>query len=330
MRWTLVALALVGMVGCKDRDLTIYPSEFIDVFEQKTVRQVDILLVVDSSGSMVEEQAKLADNFESFIESIVEADVDYHLGVVTTDINNVAAAGHLRETDDGTRFIDQETEDAAAHFAALVNVGTEGSGLEAGLEAARMALSEPLRSDPEGNGGFYRPEAALSVVIFSDENDLSPLGVEDYLNFFAGLKGVAAYRDHTLANVSAVAGDVPFGCEAEDGSGVASAGTRYADAAYTTDGVFASICAQDFSPIVKALGLNVSGLRSEFPLTFCPRPESLVVAVDAVAITEGWTYAPLEKLIRFEEGAVPPPLSTVEISYQFLPENTASCAAESP
>lgn len=328
MRYLLLLSLTLALTGCKDRDLTIYPSEFIDVFEQRTVRQVDVLLVVDNSGSMVEEQAKLADNFESFIESFVDADVDYHIGVTTTDINNVASAGHLRETDQGTRFISQGTEDAATQFAQLVNVGTEGSGLEAGLEAARMSLSEPLRSDPEGNGGFYRPEAALSVVIFSDENDLSPLGVEDYLNFFAGLKGVAAYRDHTLANVSAVAGDVPFGCEAEDGSGVAAAGTRYADASTTTNGVFASICAQDFSPIVKALGLNVSGLRSEFPLTFCPRPESLVVAVDAVQVTEGWTYAPLEKLIRFNEDVVPPPLSTVEISYQFLPENTTSCPVE--
>ena len=54
------------------------------------VRDVDILFVIDNSGSMAEEQATLARNFERFVAALEETEVDanYRIGITTTD------AGH--------------------------------------------------------------------------------------------------------------------------------------------------------------------------------------------------------------------------------------------
>jgi len=316
----LTSLALT-FLAC-DEPIEFYPAEITDTYQQDSLRMVDVLLVVDSSGSMEEEQSKLAANFQAFIAAFQDAQVDYHIGVITTDVDNLAEAGILTGEEP---VITLETENQAEVFAANVQVGTEGSGLEMGFEAARLALSEPRVSIY--NYGFYREEAALSLVFVSDEDDLSPYEVDDYLNFFAQLKGAASYRDHQRMNISAVAGDVPYGCFADDGSGEAYAAPRYQDAAARTEGVFASICAEDFSPIVQALGLDISGLRDEFPLTRCPRTETLEVVVGARIDTlgQGYAYLPERRSIRFYPNWIPEPGAVVQIHYEFYPEETATC-----
>lgn len=49
-------------------------------------KKVDVLLVLDNSGSMGEEQANLAANFGPFIQKLEEAGADYRIGVTTTDL----------------------------------------------------------------------------------------------------------------------------------------------------------------------------------------------------------------------------------------------------
>jgi hypothetical protein len=324
------------MGGCRDAEPQVYASETTDTYTQEPLRQVDILLVVDSSGSMEEEQQKLAVNFQQFIAAFASAQVDYHIGVVTTDVYLASTAGVLQghpddpeDPDDfDTRYITPDTPDAEAVFQENVTVGTNGSGLEMGYQAAYLALSEPLISG--WNAGFYRTDASLSIVIFSDEDDMSPGAVDDYLNFFAQLKGEDSYRDHALMNISAVTGDAPFGCEAEDGSGVADAGTRYIDGTTRTEGVFASICAEDFAPIVQALGLDLSGLKREFPLTRCAKPETIAVKIDGRVLEPGvaFIYQPERKSIEFGLNWVPGPGAKIEIHYEFYAETGATCPSD--
>jgi hypothetical protein len=56
----------------------------------EVIRDVDILFVIDNSGSMGEEQAILAANIGSFIIVLEDDDVDanYRIGVTTTDMGN--------------------------------------------------------------------------------------------------------------------------------------------------------------------------------------------------------------------------------------------------
>ncbi len=181
-----------------------------DVFVQELRKTVDILLVVDNSCSMIDEQMKLAGNFDNFIAQFLDADVDYQIGVVTTDMSDGEHQGRLVGE---TKIITSAmtVDEARVTFAENVKVCATGSGFERGLAAAAAALSDELLAAE--NEGFLRENSALSIVFVSDEDDLSPSPVNEYIQFFKGLKGDQGYRDDSLVNLSAVVGDPPAGCE---------------------------------------------------------------------------------------------------------------------
>ncbi len=195
--------------SCDDVEPVLFSNTQTDVFTQEVRKQVDVLLVVDNSCSMIDEQNKLAGNFENFIEQFLAAEVDYQIGVVTTDMVDETQSGRLVGD---TKIITSEMDlDLAREtFVDNVKVCATGSGFERGLSAAEAALSEPILSNE--NAGFLRDDAALSIVFVSDEEDGSAIPVGEYLNFFKGLKGDRGYRDDTLVNLSAVVGDPPDGC----------------------------------------------------------------------------------------------------------------------
>jgi len=204
---TLLAATLIA--GCPEPP-TFYRLDQTDVFVQEIRRSVDVLLVVDNSCSMIDEQIKLGSNFEAFIEEFVDAEVDYQIGVTTTDMVDPEHRGRLQGE---TKVITSEMsfEDASDLFAENVHVCATGSGFEKGLDAARAALTEPVLSNE--NAGFLRENAALAIVFVSDEEDISVDPVGTYLDFFFGLKGDPAYRARDLVTMSSVVGDLPNGCE---------------------------------------------------------------------------------------------------------------------
>jgi hypothetical protein len=232
---------------------------------------------------------------------------------------------------DDTRVITPTTEDADELFAELVAQGTIGTGIEMGLEGARLVFTEPYFG--ESNQGFLRDDANLAILFVSDEDDVSPYSVPDYLRFFTDLKGDDAYRDHAQLSLSAVIGadepprdDLPA-CESDDG--VAGYGRRYVEAAAQTDGLVQSICEEDFAPLVEQLGLTLSGLLLDFELSGLPKLETLVVGLyedetDESLIRElvrdvDFSYVAEGNLIRFEEEQVPPSEYYIVAEYEVLP-----------
>ncbi len=242
---------------------------------------------------------------------------------------DVAVSGDFT-LNNALKVLTPDTEGPEEIFSEMVAVGTTGSGIEMGLDAARLALSEPLLSGD--NAGFLREEANLSLIFISDENDYSRDPVNDYWRHFAGLKGDAAYRDHGVLNFSAVVGkDAPAydgqpSCESANG--VASYGIRYIDLATRTEGALESICSEDFAPIATELGLTISGLELEFILSEPCNEETLVVklyadATDASLIGElergvDYTYVPARNALRFEPDQVPPSESYIVAEYDVL------------
>jgi len=86
---TTVSLAAVTMAttGCSGGpSISVLPST--DSFTQEgneITAKMDILWVIDNSGSMIEEQKKLQENFNSFITSFVGKGYDFRIAVITTD-----------------------------------------------------------------------------------------------------------------------------------------------------------------------------------------------------------------------------------------------------
>jgi hypothetical protein len=276
MRALVPALAVL-CVGCR-QDVTILKPGKADVLFQNPPTEVDILLIVDDSGSMEGEQVKLAAGFAEFVEFFDVADVDYHIAVTTTDMTAEGLRGELVEVD-GTRVIDRDTEDAETVFRAMVEVGILGSGLEKGLETALRALTEPLASGE--NAGFLREDALLSVIFVTDEEDASPGPTSSYINSFRELKGQRrrdAFNASALIGWDADSGE-PSDCGQVGTANGAVAGWRYWDVAEQTGGVLGSICSDEFNDIVREMGLASSRLLDVFSLTHVADEETLDVAI---------------------------------------------------
>lgn len=76
-----------------------------NVAEQETAK-LDILWMIDNSGSMCQEQKALRENFGTFINNLAKNDLDFHIGITTThdpadpahSFEPIALAGHLQVT----------------------------------------------------------------------------------------------------------------------------------------------------------------------------------------------------------------------------------------
>lgn len=314
--WSCEAIASDGVeASAPASDATVVAGTARqEVFVQQAVDQLDLLLVIDNSCSMAEEQDLLSSSFMSLGQPLIAAGVDFHLGVITTDMDDPAQSGALR-TFGGQRFIEPTTPNAALIFEGLVTQGTGGSANEAGLDAVLAALTPPLSSSTGANSGFARQDAALGVVVFSDEDDASAMRPAELAVFLEdeGSSGPAV-------SFSSFVGPLPNGCA------TATPGRRYLQVTDRVGGSTADICDGDWSDELAALAEQVLQGRTVFPLDDVPAPGSLVVEVvvpggPTFLLTEGGGYTFDLGLNRIELALAPEAGSEIIVSYE------ASCDA---
>ena len=240
------------------------------------------------------------------------------------------------------RFIDPETLDGMDIFAENVAQGTIGTGIEMGLEGARLVFEEPYWS--EQNLGFLREEANLAILFVSDEDDVSPYPVDAYQRYFTELKGDTAYRTPGLVQISAVVGKTPVDRpdlpSCTSAAGEAYYGRRYIEMASRTGGLVESICEEDFAPIVERLGLTLSGLEARFELTTFPRLETLVVRlysdeteesfIQDLLIDVDFEYVQDGNYLVFREEQVPPSEYYITAEYEPLPTGSLPGTENAP
>ncbi len=317
-----MTLLLAMSLGCTP-DNQISRNTYTDVFLQEPASEVDILWVIDNSNSMAEEQERVAQGFESFIENVENTNIDFHLGVVTTDMDLDNPQRGVLVGDTPVLTAD---DNYVEQFKRMVRVGTDGSDKEKGLSAALEALTEPMVSGP--NSGFLRADAILSIVYVSDENDCSDNGalgeadssacydqqqklipVLDFITGFRGVKGAGGPR--VLA--SAIVGpNVNQGCQDS------WPGHRYTALAEGLGGQVGNICDSDYDELMYDLGLAVSGSLDTFQLTYAAIPDSIVLWIDDQDVTQSssWSYDEEYWFIRFDDGSVPERGTTLSIEYE--------------
>lgn len=283
-----------------------------DTFSQLAAPQADVLFVVDNSCSMSQEQASLGANLGAFLQFARGANIDFQIGVVTTDTVRATDRGRFRGD---PRIIQPTTPNGDDVFAATVNLGTGGSGAERGLEAAYLALSDPLINTH--NAGFLRASAALAVIFVSDEPDSSNRPLSFYESFLRNIKG---FNNSSMFSASAVVGTSDPECSGP--GGVARYAPRYIALAQATGGVVESICSASWGQTLSNIGLNSFGLRRQFTLSSAPVPSTISVRVDGAAVPRtggagdtNWSFDASTNILSFEASRVPPEGSTINVTY---------------
>jgi hypothetical protein len=251
-------------------------DEFADAAPTQACGKMDILFVVDNSGSMLEEQENLADNFPRFIEVLDNFDneLDYRVGVTTTGRDYTwqidSPLGPLPNSQTGgdngallqscgmtRRWVEKADADRSNTFSCAAEVGDQGPAMEMPLAVIKQAFSD--RVSDGTNAGFLRDDALLAIVILTDEDDCSyeqsvTLGLTE-IACTAKVEPVTTYKsflDNLTGGagrwaVAAIAGPGPGQCESEFGS--AAEATRLKNLAQMAgqNGIVSSICDGDLS-----------------------------------------------------------------------------------
>lgn len=306
----LLPTLLLAAAGCKGTNIVKVGNQ-TDTFVQKGKNAqsavfnqkpgvIDILFVVDNSPSMCDKRARLSSDFSQFLAQLAVSNLDFHIGVVTTDMVSPAYSGRLVKGPAGETFLANTTPNLAAEFSGIIAaIGDNGSADSEPLLAGATALQPPLLN--AANAGFVRSGAALAVVVVDDEDDYSlslppppdggqsvgsgTLSGDPMVFYFDRLyKGLKGPGDENLVSVSGIVGAAlasdggavePAACDVGDGGSVAACVTidddSSANAAYRllavvadTGGLGQSICQPDFNTILTNLGKLLGGLSSRF------------------------------------------------------------------
>ena len=153
------ALTLTTASGCLDHPLKPAESDSSQVKEDQIQlnvnKDVDILFVIDNSGSMGEEQANLAANFDAFINVLEDPAVkaNYRLGVTTSDMDNPRCDG---TTPEKGHLVYQSCTDRLGQFVSLdgtTDVGNIACSNQCGLSSGQLGItsdSKPWLESIEG------------------------------------------------------------------------------------------------------------------------------------------------------------------------------------
>ncbi|HWB82039.1 MAG TPA: vWA domain-containing protein [Nannocystaceae bacterium] len=165
----------------------------VDTSSDGGCKKVDLLFVIDTSGSMADEQINLVQSFPALIDGMRTELADtmgYNVGIITTDtyvfdlsctplqdgilVTQTGGADSSGMVCDpyasGKRYM-TEADDLETKFACAAQVGTGGDGNERPMGALSAALSPALTDPGACNEGFLRDDALLVVVIITDEED---------------------------------------------------------------------------------------------------------------------------------------------------------------
>ncbi|MCB9647795.1 MAG: hypothetical protein H6730_14485 [Deltaproteobacteria bacterium] len=285
----------------------VVASEVTDRFAATPRPKVDLLLVIDDAPSMQQEQEGLQANLRDLL--ALHAQLDGHVGVITPSLHE---GGRLRALPSGARFVRTSDPGYTEEALQLADVGSAGTGDRLGLWALREALTTHADGD---NAGFLRADAALSVLLVSDADDLSPGTVDAYVDALRAIKGASAPN---MLDVGVVASWGPAGCSGVGGD--ARPTPRYKALANATSGVVQDVCAEGWRFLLEA---RCVGLESRFWLSSAPVPGSLEVSLSGQRVPRveangfvNWTYDDGAGVIDFVPYSVPTWEEQLEVRYR--------------
>jgi hypothetical protein len=252
----------------------------------------DLLFIIDDAAAMEQAQARIAASAETLLDSMVDAGMRFHIGVITARSPIFHGAILTEATPD--------MEDA--FISQLPGVGGTGDG-----QPAEMAWQATRSGADAGPGGaFLRDDALLAMIFISGEPDTSPTDWSIYLSDFQALK-----TGSDDLQIHAISGDYPDGCD-----GASAADNAY-EMSVATDGLYLSACAINWNPHMEAIAERVQRDFRGCELSQFPDPDSVEVSVDGVPLTEGWVYNNADNNVTFDE--TPEPGAVITITYLPMP-----------
>jgi hypothetical protein len=347
----IIWLSTLFLVGCSDGGSSFSLLSDSDSFQQTsgTVNsKVDILWVIDNSGSMDSSQSNLTSNFSSFISAFAAKDLDYKMAFTTTDAYrglpgqlNRPACLEFRD-----RVLDNNCNNVSGYSASgykiltpaspgasLINsvfsqnatVGIWGSGNERGMQSMHAALTANVNVAYN----FLRDDAFLAVIMVSDEVDSSTAApsytgstVESYVNFLDDITDSTGPLRQYSVNAITILDNA---CLSQLNSTFIgrTIGTQYISLANLTDGISTSLCG-NFATDLERIADGILSLATQFYLSRIPIEATIAVRINGAVVPNkatnpmangGWEYIAASNSIKFSGAYIPPKDATVNVDY---------------
>jgi hypothetical protein len=301
--------ARLDRIGSVDGDSSFSAPSNKVVNSSETVaagnKQVDFLLVLDDSNSMLPELKKLSARMAAFVSFLEASQIDWQMCVTTTRASNfgkhLAWKNYTPAAGTPVYVLKKGSAGLANIFTSTINsvtIGGSDSGDERAIKAAHSSF--------ETVGPCYRPGAAISVIAISDEDersvggDKSLLKKNDAPGSYQPLESADLPANLILQAQDSFGRNVRFtfnsiivkpgdgACEKKQDTDTSPShpGKVYAAMSGFTDGGVGSICDTDYSANLNTFKDKIVNSLRQLTLQCEPVEHTLKVIVDHQATTD--------------------------------------------
>jgi hypothetical protein len=260
------------------------------------LNQVDVVLIIDDSSSMKEDQTKLATRLNGMIADLDASNIDYQMCITSTDVGYYKGTP-IKWAGTNSVIMNKATPDKNAVFVNTINsLGAEWSSDEQGIKSTYFMIRDFRAS------GCFRPQATLATIVISDEDERStggiqslstiqykPLDAENYpdnlLSFVRSTFNTNSYTKQFIWNSIIVKpGDTACEMSQDAQTSPSFQGRLYADLSTKTGGFIGSICDTDYTSNLRFIKdrviNNMPGLKMQ-----CTPMNSPTVTFDRAVTT---------------------------------------------
>lgn len=215
---------------------------------------VDVIVLVDTSGSMQEESVNVQNNINKMSDFLAASGVDYRVVMIASPPNPLFPAGF------GPPSICVPPPLAAASCASKPPLFRQVAQTVGSTDALKVLLST---YDTKGKwDDFIRPDAFKAFIVVTDDNATSPTPTPVDATFDAellkrgsGTFGTATARKYIFYPICGASdADPTKTC----GSGMVNNGQTYVDLAKRTGGRTYELCSKDFGPAFSGVGKGLA------------------------------------------------------------------------
>ena len=283
------------------------PGEvWVDSFTQPSAFDgVDILWVIDTSGSMYRYDPQLMSGIEAMLLALPTT--NWRLVMISNDPWRATLESQF------PLVPGDDIADAEDMYAAMGRGGWE-HGFDAVFDYVTM---NPYATT------WMRTDAALLVVFVSDEEEQSwttMTAVSDFTAWYGSLRGGGVF----LASI--VNQEYPTVSVCDWAVSSIDVGDRYMEATNHFGGTVVDICAEDWTAGVTDATHSIAPHES-WPLTYEPTADSINVFINgSLQADSTWTYSASDNVVYFT--IIPAGGDLVEIGYLYMPVSADTGASD--
>jgi hypothetical protein len=276
----LVLPIVILLSGCQrpadylyDHPETKHVNSTVKVKEFVSTNRLDILWVIDNSGSMTYHQKNVIANMDSFINSLSSTanTLDWKSGLISTTLTDAPYAGFAP----GTELMSSDPQVASKFKHAVARLGTDGDGTE--------RMFDPIVKAIKNYPNFLRADAAFALIIISDAPEQSSMKVDTFLQTMKKFLGGTLNSMYFYGFLNPVDWCVPTDDRWD------WAGSPFEFMSKQLQGKVYQLCDPNFASNLTNLGQNLGHLAttSTYRLPSRPRVSSLKVYYNGKELPSG-------------------------------------------